>query len=97
MPTYITLINWTDQGLRDIKQSPQRSDAARQAIEQAGGRLLGIYLVMGDHDLVAISEAPDDETYARTILAAAARGAVRTKTLKAFTEDEYRRIISALP
>ena len=83
--------------LRALRRAAPTASAARQAIEQAGGRLLGLYLVMGDHDLVAISEAPDDETYARTILAAAARGAVRTKTLKAFTEEEYRRIIGALP
>lgn len=96
MPTYITLINWTDQGIRAIKESPQRVEANRQAIEQAGGRLIGFYMVMGDYDLVTVTEAPDDETYARLILSLASRGAFRSKTLKAFNEDEYRRIIGAL-
>lgn len=97
MPTYITLLNWTDQGVRAVKESPQRLDAAKEAIAQVGGRFVGFYMVFGDYDLVSIVEAPDDETYARFLLTLAAQGNVRTKTLKAFTEDEYRRILASLP
>jgi uncharacterized protein with GYD domain len=97
MPTYITLLNWTDQGVRAVKESPQRLDAAKEAITQVGGRFVGFYMVFGDYDLVSIVEAPDDETYARFLLTLAAQGNVRTKTLKAFTEDEYRRILASLP
>jgi uncharacterized protein with GYD domain len=95
--TYITLIKWTEQGIRNIKESPQRLDAARQAIRAVGGNLRELYMVMGEYDLVVISEAPDDESYTRAILTIASGGAVRTTTMKAYTEEEYRRIIASLP
>ena len=97
MPTYITLLKWTDQGIKNIKQGPQRLDAAKQAIQQAGGNMRQFFLVLGGYDAVSISELPDDETYARFILATAAQGNVSTTTLKAFTEDECRRIVGSLP
>jgi uncharacterized protein with GYD domain len=97
MPTYITLMKWTDQGIKNIKQGPQRLDAAKQAIQQAGGNMRQFFLVLGEYDAVSISELPDDETYARFILSTASQGNVSTTTLKAFTEDEYRRIVGALP
>ena len=97
MPTYITLLKWTDQGIRAIKESPQRLEAAKQAISAAGGRMTAFYLVLGDYDAVSISEAPNDEAYTSSILAIAARGDIRSITLKAFTEEEYRRIIAAMP
>jgi len=97
MPTYITLLKWTEQGIRDVKQSPQRLDAAKQAFSAAGGKMTGFYMVMGEYDLVTISEAPSDEAYTSTMLALSSRGSIRTTTLKAFTEEEYRRIIGSLP
>ena len=97
MATYISLLKWTDQGMRDIKESPQRLDAAREAFSAAGGQLKEFYMVMGDYDAVVVAEFPNDEVYATTLLAIASRGAVNTATLKAFTEDEYRRIIAAIP
>ena len=97
MPTYIALLKWTDQGIRDLKRSPQRIDAAREQARQAGGNLREFYLVMGDYDAVVMVEAPDDETYARNLLAGAAQGNFRSTTLKAFTEEEYRRIVGSLP
>jgi uncharacterized protein with GYD domain len=95
--TYITLLKWTEQGIRNIKGGPQRLDAARQAIQQAGGNMREFFMVLGDYDAVSVVELPDDETYARFILSVAAQGNVSTTTLKAFTEDEYRRIVGALP
>ena len=97
MATYIALINWTDQGIKAVKESPKRADAARQLARQNGGDLKTLYMVMGKYDLVGILEAPDDETYARVVLALGALGSIRTTSLKAFTEDEYRRIVASLP
>ncbi len=97
MPTYIMLLNWTDQGVRNVKDSPQRLDAFKQALQQAGGQLKGFYMVTGPYDMIGIAEAPDEETMAKVGLAAAAQGSIRAITLRAFTEDEYRNIIGALP
>jgi uncharacterized protein with GYD domain len=97
MPTYVSLVKWTEQGIKDVKESPQRLDAVKQAFSAAGGQLTDFYLVLGEYDMVVVAEFPDDEAYTTTLLAIASRGAVRTTTLKAFTEDEYRRIIAAVP
>lgn len=94
MPTYITLINWTDQGIRNVKESPQRLAAAKKAIEAASGKMTGFYLTMGRYDLVTIDEFPNDETAAAAALSLGSGGNVRTETLKAFPEDEYRGIIA---
>ncbi len=94
MPTYITLIKWTDQGIRNVKESPQRLDATRKAIEATGGKLVGFYLTMGRYDAVLISEAPSDEAVAALVLSAGSQGSVRTETMKAFPEDQYRNIIA---
>jgi uncharacterized protein with GYD domain len=83
--------------MRAIKDSPQRVDAAKRAFSAAGGRMTDFYMVLGDYDVVNIGEFPNDEAYLTTLLEVASRGAVRTTTLKAFTEDEYRRIIAAIP
>ncbi len=97
MPTYISLLKWTDQGIRAIKDSPQRLDAAKRAFSAAGGRLTDFYMVLGEYDVVNIGEFPSDEAYATTLLEISSRGAVRATTLKVFTEEEYRRIIAAIP
>lgn len=97
MPTYITLLRWTQKGAENVKQSPARLDAAKKAFEAAGGRMTQFYLVMGQYDMVAISEAPDDETAAKMSLGVAASGSVQTETLRAFSEAEYRKIMAALP
>lgn len=97
MATYISLLSFTQQGVENIKESPARLDAAKQAFQAMGAELKGFYLVMGQYDAVVISEGPDDETAAKLALAIGSKGAIRTETLRAFTEDEYRKIISALP
>ena len=96
MPTYITLINFTQKGVENIKEGAKRLDAARQAFKAAGADLKTFYLVMGQYDAIAISEAPNDEVVAQLALTTAAGGNVRTTTSRAFTEDEYRKIISSL-
>lgn len=97
MPTYITLANFTQQGLEKIKESPDRLDAAKQAFQSMGGEIKAFYLVMGQYDVVAIAEAPDDETAIKLAMATGALGNVRTQTLRAFTEEEYRKMIAELP
>jgi len=97
MATYIILGKYTEQGIRNIKQSPQRLDAARQAVEAAGGKMPQFYLTMGQYDFVAISEGPDDEAMTRVLLAIGSSGNVKTETLKAFPEADYRRITASLP
>jgi uncharacterized protein with GYD domain len=96
MPTYIALLNWTEQGMGNIKASAKRLDAGRKAFKKAGCELKDVYLTMGPYDLVCIIEAPDTETAAKAILSLGAAGNVRTLTLPAFTEDEYRKIIGSL-
>lgn len=96
MPTYITLLRWTQKGIENVKQSPSRLDAARKMFEASGLKLKEFYMVMGQYDMVTVTEAPDDETGAKATLALASQGSVTTETLRAFTEDEYRRIIGAL-
>ena len=96
MPTYISLMIYTDQGLRDIKKSSSRLDAARKAADDLGGKLGQLYLTMGAYDLVAISEFPDDATAATFALRLGALGNVRTTTVKAFPENAYRKILEAV-
>ena len=97
MSTYIMLANFTDQGIRDIKESPRRANAARDLAGACGAEMKDIYLTLGGHDFVVLVEAPDDEAVAKFALKLGALGNVRTTTLKAFTEQEYRTIVEALP
>ena len=96
MPTYITLIHYTKQGVKTFKDLPQRIAETKAAGEAVGARLVGYYLTMGQYDAVAISEAPDDQTIAKLALAAGARGNVRTETMRAFTDEEARSIAGEL-
>jgi uncharacterized protein with GYD domain len=96
MTTYVALVNWTDQGARDVAASPKRVDMARQQLESMGGRFQSVYMTMGEYDLVLVYEAPDDAVAARLTLMLGRQGNVRTKTLKAFPEAAYREIIASL-
>ena len=96
MPTYITLGNWTDQGVRSVKDAAKRMDAAKQMMKDAGGELKAIYMTMGAYDLVTIAEAPNDETVAKILLKIGGLGNVRTTTLRAFSEAESRKIFASL-
>ena len=97
MPTQIILINWTQDGIKTVKESPNRLDAAKAAFKAAGAELKEFYLVQGRYDMVVVAEGPDAETAAKLSLMLGSAGAIRTETLRAFTEDEYRKIISELP
>jgi uncharacterized protein with GYD domain len=96
MAKYILLIEWTAEGIKGVKQSPARLDAAREMAKPDRVAIEQFYMVMGDYDMVVIADAPDDAALARFILRLAQAGNVRTKTLKAFTEDQYRGILGAL-
>jgi len=97
MPTYIYLNRLTQKGIENIKESPNRLDAAKEAFRAAGGKLKEVYVVTGQYDAVIVSEFPNDEAAAKVALAIGAAGNVRTETLRAFTETEYRKIIAELP
>lgn len=97
MATYVVLSKYTQQGIGKIKESPARIDAVRQTARAMGAELKAWYLVMGRYDVVTIWEAPSDETVAKLLLAIGSLGNVTTETLRAFTEDEFRKIVAALP
>jgi uncharacterized protein with GYD domain len=97
MPTYVILIQFTQKGIEGIREGPARLDASRREFQRRGARLKDFYLVTGRYDAVAVAEAPDDETVAKLTLTIASRGNTRTETLRAFTEEEYRRIVADLP
>jgi len=96
MPTYISLCRWTQQGALAIKESPKRLDAAKKSFAKEGVKILHFYMVTGAHDMVIVSEAPSDEVMAKAMLTTIAQGGVTTQTSRAFTEDEYRKIMKDL-
>jgi uncharacterized protein with GYD domain len=93
MARYFVLLNWTDQGVKNVKETVTRAAAARQAFEKGGGRMTDIAWTLGPYDLVLTAEAPDDETMISINLALGKLGNVRTTTLRAFGESEMQRIL----
>ncbi|MBA5866215.1 MAG: GYD domain-containing protein [Nitrospira sp. CR1.3] len=96
MATYLMLLNWTDQGIKNVKESPKRLDAARKLAKDLGGEIKTVYMTQGNIDLALIAELPNDEKLATFVLKLGSLGNVRTTTLKAYTEEEYRKIIGGL-
>ena len=96
MATYVSLVRYTDQGIRNIKESPSRLDAAKKLFQAGGGELKQFYLAMGKYDIVIIAQAPDDEAAAKVTLTLGALGSVRTETMRVFDEAEYRKIVGSL-
>ena len=96
MTTYIMLMNWTEQGAKNVRDSPKRLDAARKQLGEMGGSFKAFYLTMGEFDMVAVVEAPDDAVLARFALMLAANGNLKSRTMKAFPEFAYREIVSSL-
>ena len=97
MPAYIILANFTEQGIKDAKNTVSRARAVEKAIEAAGGRKIGIWWTMGAYDMMLIGEGPDDETAMRVLIQMGMQGNVRTTTLRAFSEEEMERIVAGLP
>lgn len=96
MPHYIVLGKWTEQGIRNVKDAPKRAENTRRMIEQSGGKIQLFYTI-GEYDFVEIFEAPNDETMMKTLVWLGSQGAVRTTTLKAWTESEGAKVIGQLP
>ena len=97
MPTYIALYKLTDQGIRSIKDAPNRIEEGIKGAEAMGAKVLGFYTVMGEYDYVAIGEFPSDEAVMAFAMALGSGGNVRTTTLKAFTKEEFAQIVKKLP
>lgn len=94
---FITSINWTDQGIRNIKDSPKRAQAARDMAKKIGVEIKEIYLTSGDTDMVAIIEAANGDNVAKFAMAMGAMGNIRTRTARAWTQSEMQKLISELP
>ena len=96
MSMFIALVSYTEQGIRDVRNSPKRLDAAKALLEDTGGRMLHVFMTMGEHDLVFVYETPDDACAARFSLQLGRQGNVRTTTMKAYPEQAYREIVNSL-
>ena len=96
MPTYIGLMKLTEQGRKDIMNAPARIEEAVKLYQKMGGKVIGVYLAMGEYDYVTIGECPSDETQAAFSLALSSQGNVKTTTLKAFTAKEIPAILNML-
>ena len=94
---YILLINWTEQGINKIKESSDRFSSFKASVEKAGGKFIGGYYTFGEYDVVIIIDVPNDEVAMSLMLKVGSAGNVRTKTLRAFTAEEGKKIIKDLP
>jgi uncharacterized protein with GYD domain len=96
MNTYMILFNWTEQGIRTVREAGPRLDGLKRTLEDLGGKVQSFYLTMGPYDTVAVVTLPDDATMAKLALSLGAVGNVRTLTMRAFPEPEYRGILASL-
>jgi uncharacterized protein with GYD domain len=97
MATYIALVNFTDQGIRHIRQTTERAKALVNAAANLGVKIKEIYWTMGTFDAVFIAEAPDDETITAFAVSMGSLGNIRTQTLRAFSAEEMNRILGKVP
>ncbi len=97
MPKYVVLMKLTEQGIKDIRNAPERLEQGVKLLEKMGGKLLGFYMTMGEYDYVGIGDAPSDEVHAAFMLALGSVGNVKTTTLKAFSREEIPAILTMLP
>jgi uncharacterized protein with GYD domain len=97
MATYLMLGNYTHAGMEKIRGAPARIDTAREVINNSGAKLLSWYITMGQYDFAALVDAPSDTAMARLAFAMASHGNIRTQTLRAFDEQEFRDVVNDLP
>jgi uncharacterized protein with GYD domain len=97
MPTFVLTLNWTDQGIRAIKDAPKRSQAARELAKKLGVEIKQLYLTSGEHDLLVICESANGDNVAKFALASSALGNVRTSTARAWPEAEFHKLLAELP
>ena len=93
MPSYVSLINWTEQGIKNFRDTSKRAAAYEELVERHGGKVKDLYWTLGEYDLVAVTQAPDDETFTAIALQLGSMGNVRTTTLRAFDRTEITKII----
>lgn len=96
MPAYLTLFNWTEQGIKNVKDTAKRAQAAREAWEETGGRFIGIWWTFGEYDGFVVHEAPDDATANQLLMKIGMGGDVRTTTMRAFGEEEIESVLAGL-
>lgn len=96
MPTYVSLVNWTEQGVKEYAETANRAEDAKQAATGLGGQLRHLYWTLGPYDIVLVADFPDDETATAFALAVSSRGFVRTTSMRAFDADEIRGVIGKL-
>ena len=96
MAKYIVLMNWTAQGIANVKDATKRLDAGKASAKSFGGKIEAFYLTMGGHDGVLVVDMPSDNAMAKFVLTTAQQGNIRTTTLQAFSETDYRKIIGGL-
>jgi uncharacterized protein with GYD domain len=97
VPHYILLMKYTDQGIKDIKNTAQRTQANIKALEAMGGKVNAIFACMGEYDLIGFGEAPNDEVATAMALMITSQGTVRTTTVKAFPMDQFAGVVKKLP
>jgi uncharacterized protein with GYD domain len=97
MPAYVMLANYTDQGIKRVKESPDRLDAIKKLVADHGGEIKAFYLTLGGYDLLTVVDAPNDDVIAKLLLTVGADGNVRTTTFRAYTEEEFRSVVASLP
>jgi uncharacterized protein with GYD domain len=97
MPTFILSLDWTDQGIRGVKEAPKRSQAARELAKKLGVEIKQVYLTSGEHDLLLIVETASGDNVAKFALATGALGNVRTTTARAWSESEFGKLLYELP
>ncbi len=97
MPAYISLMNFTEQGIKTVKDTVNRAQMVKKQAEAAGGRIIGVWWLLGQYDAILIFEAPDEATAMRQLIANGMQGNNRTVTMRAFSEDEMARIVGGLP
>jgi uncharacterized protein with GYD domain len=94
---FIVSLNFTDQGIRNIKDAPKRAQAARELAKKIGVEIKQVYLTSGESDLVVLAETASDDNMAKLAMAIGSQGNVRTRTARAWTEEEYKKLVSELP
>ena len=97
MPTYVSLLNWTEQGIRNVKQTTQRATAFQTMAQKMKVKIKQIHWTMGRYDVVVVMEAPDDEAVTRLMLGVSALGNVRSETLRAYSAQEMAQIVKGVP
>ena len=97
MATYVTLARYTDQGMRGIKESPARVEAIKKLVADHGGEIKAFYLTLGEYDMLVVIDAPNDNVVAKLLLTVGADGNTRTTTFRAYSEEEFGRVVKSLP